>query len=79
MIMEIILQSIGWVGTFLIVVAYFLVSYKKIDPGSHLYQTMNLLGAIGVGVNVFQQQAWPAVALQVIWGIIALIALIKRK
>ena len=77
--METLIQIGGWVGTFLIVFAYFLISYKKVDGGSKIYQTMNLLGAIGVGVNVFYQQAWPAVALQVVWGIIAIIALIKKQ
>lgn len=77
--METLIQIVGWVGTFLIVFAYFLVSYKKVDGSSKIYQAMNLLGAIGVGVNVFHQQAWPAVALQVVWGIIAIIALIKKQ
>ena len=63
----------------MIVFAYFLVSYKKVDGSSKIYQAMNLLGAIGVGVNVFHQQAWPAVALQVVWGIIAIVALIKKQ
>ena len=40
---------------------------------------MNLFGAVGVGVNVFYQQAWPALALQIIWGIIAISILIKSK
>jgi hypothetical protein len=40
---------------------------------------MNLIGAIGVGINVFHQGAWPAVVLQVIWGIIAIAALFKKK
>ena len=40
---------------------------------------MNLLGAIGVGVNIFHQQAWPAIALQVVWGIIAIAALTKKQ
>lgn len=75
--MEILIQTVGWVGTFLIVFAYFLVSYKKVDGSNKIYQAMNLLGAIGVGVNVFHQQAWPAVALQVIWGIIAIVSLTK--
>ena len=35
---------------------------------------MNLLGAIGVGVNVFHQQAWPAVALQIVWELLPLSA-----
>ncbi len=77
--METLIQIVGWVGTFLIVLAYFLVSYKKVDGSSKIYQAMNLLGAIGVGVNVFHQQAWPAVALQVVWGIIAIITLIKKQ
>jgi len=76
--MEILIQTSGWVGSFLIVLAYFLISYKKIDAGSKAYQAMNLLGAIGVGVNVFHQEAWPAVALQVVWGVIAILALVKK-
>ena len=77
--METLIQIAGWVGTFFIVFAYFLVSYKKVDGDSKIYQAMNLLGAIGVGVNVFHQHAWPAVALQIVWGIIAIIALVKRQ
>ncbi len=77
--METLIQIVGWVGTFLIVLAYFLVSYKKVDGSSKIYQAMNLLGAMGVGVNVFHQQAWPAVALQVTWGIIAIVALISKQ
>ncbi|OHA99654.1 MAG: hypothetical protein A3G47_00465 [Candidatus Zambryskibacteria bacterium RIFCSPLOWO2_12_FULL_39_45] len=77
--METLIQIVGWVGTFLIVLAYFLVSYKKVDGSSKIYQAMNLLGAISVGVNVFHQQAWPAVALQVVWGIIAIVALIRKQ
>ena len=77
--METLIQIIGWVGTFLIVFAYFLVSYKKVDGSSKVYQAMNLLGAIGVGINVFHQQAWPAVALQIVWGIIAIFSLAKKQ
>ncbi|HEY5588290.1 MAG TPA: hypothetical protein VIK86_04960 [Candidatus Paceibacterota bacterium] len=77
--MEIFTQTIGWVGTFLIVLAYFLVSNNKISATSKRYQLLNLLGAIGVGFNVFHQSAWPAFTLQVVWAIIAIIALIKIK
>lgn len=70
---------IGWIGTFLIVLAYFLVSTKKVDGQSKSYQTLNLLGAIAVGVNVLHQHAWPALALQIIWGIIAIVSLIETK
>ncbi|MBP9821984.1 MAG: hypothetical protein KBC81_00860 [Candidatus Pacebacteria bacterium] len=77
--MEILIQTVGWAGTLLIVAAYFLVSYKKVSGDSNVYQAVNLIGAICVGVNVFHQQAWPALALQVTWGVIAIFTLIKRR
>jgi len=77
--METLTQITGWVGTSLIVLAYFLVSSKKVSGDNKIYQTMNLFGAIGVGFNVFYQQAWPAVTLQVVWGIIAVVALVKKQ
>ncbi|MEK7089888.1 MAG: hypothetical protein AAB920_03695 [Patescibacteria group bacterium] len=77
--METLIQIAGWIGTCLVVLAYFLVSYKKMGADSKLYQMMNLLGALGVGVNVFYQKAWPSVALQIVWAIIAITALIKKQ
>ncbi len=73
------IELVGWVGTVFIILAYFLlVIFKKIDEDSRLYQWLNLLGAIGVGINVFSHQAWPPFALQVAWGIIAVISLVKK-
>lgn len=58
--------------------AYFLVSHKKLKSHDISYQLMNLFGAIGLGVNVFYQRAWPALAFEILWIIIAVTALIKR-
>jgi len=66
-------------GTILIVLAYFLVSRQYVTGKSKIYQLMNLFGALGVGVNVFHQEAWPALALQITWAIIAIISLIRPK
>jgi hypothetical protein len=75
--MEIFAQIVGWIGAFLVVLAYFLVSYKKVQGDSGVYQLMNLVGAIGVGINAFYQEAWPSFAIQIVWGIIAIVALAK--
>ncbi len=72
-------EIIGWGGTFLIVLAYFLVSNKKVESTGAAYQLMNLFGALGVGANVLHQKAWPSVALQTIWFFIAVAALIRIK
>ena len=60
-------------------VAYGLVSFNKINSRSFAYQMLNLLGAIGLGVNVLVQRAWPAVFLEIVWGGIALWALVKLR
>ena len=72
-----IIQASGWLGTILILVAYYMVSNKKLAADSRAYQILNLVGSIAVGVNVFYQQAWPAVALEVVWCLIAVFALMK--
>lgn len=77
--MNIFSQILGWGGTFLVVLAYFLVSNNKIKATSKVYQFINLFGAIGVGFNVFYQHAWPSFALQIIWAIIAIYSLLKIK
>ncbi|MBU0625705.1 hypothetical protein KKF05_05175 [Patescibacteria group bacterium] len=70
-------EIIGWVGTFLILFAYFLGSMGKMKPESRGYAFVNLLGAIAVGSNVWHNHAWPALGLQVMWGCIALFTLAK--
>lgn len=68
---------IGWIGAFLVISAYFLVSIKKLSPTSVTYQFMNLFGALGVGINVFTQRAYPSVAIQIVWASIAVFGLYK--
>ncbi|MFA5997060.1 MAG: hypothetical protein WC791_01070 [Candidatus Paceibacterota bacterium] len=75
--MEIFIQVVGWVGTVLLILAYILVSSENVGPKSAVYQFMNLFGAIGVGINVFYSQSWPALVVNIFWGSIALWALLK--
>jgi hypothetical protein len=76
--MEIFTQIVGWVGTCMIVFAYILVSLKKVDGTNHFYQLLNLFGAIGLAINVYHQKSWPAFALEIVWGLIAVLGLLKR-
>jgi energy-converting hydrogenase Eha subunit C len=68
---------IGGFGTILVVGAYFLVSSGKIASRSLSYQGMNLTGAVLLTVYGFLLFAWATVALNVIWGVIALVALYR--
>jgi hypothetical protein len=72
-------QLLGWLGTLLILLAYFLVSFKKIDVNSRNFQLMNLIGALTLGVHVYYQKSWPALFLEIVWGGIALVSLLRKS
>lgn len=76
--MQFFIQVIGWIGAGLVVGAYLMVSRDKIRSDGFGYQIANLAAAIGVGVNVAYQKAWPALALQVAWAAIAIYSLLKK-
>lgn len=78
--MEIFSQTIGWVGTAFILIAYLsLVYFKQITEDSKSYQLLNLFGAILIGISVFYKTAWPAFTLQIAWALIAIFSLIRKK
>lgn len=67
---------LGWIGMVLVLVAYFLLSLEKISNGI-LYQALNLLAAIFMAIGLYPKNAWFSFTLQVIWGLVAIIAIIK--
>ena len=69
---------IGWIGMILVLLAYLLVSNNKITNG-FTYQILNLIASICMAIGVYPKNAWFSFALQVAWGIIAIVALIKLK
>lgn len=71
-----IFDILGWIGMILVLVAYLLLSLNKISNGK-LYQLLNLLAACFMAIGLLPKDAWFSFTLQVIWGIIAIIALIK--
>lgn len=73
-----IFDIIGWIGTILLVVAYFLLSINKIKNGV-IYQLINLLAAILMCIGLYPKNAWFSFVLEAIWGLIAIVTIIKIK
>ena len=63
----------GWIGMILVLLAYALLSTNKINNGM-LYQLLNLIASLFMAIGLFPKNAWFSFALQVVWGIIALIS-----
>jgi hypothetical protein len=69
----------GWGAALLILGAYSLLSFGKIQARSAAYQWMNIVGSLGLVVNSGWNGAWPSVALNVIWCGIACYALRRNR
>lgn len=70
-----IIEIIGWTGVVLLLVAYGLVSSKRLDGGSLVYQALNLVGSAFLIINSATKGAYPSVVVNVVWICIALATL----
>jgi hypothetical protein len=79
--LTLLLNILGWSGTALLLLAYFLVSSRRIEGDSVAYQVMNILGAAMLITNSAYFGAYPSVGVNVAWIFIALftLATIRRK
>ena len=74
-----IIEIIGWLGMTLILIAYWLISSKRLEAKSIFYQMLNFLGAVGIVINGFYHKAFPSLALNTVWALIALWAIISGQ
>ena len=70
-------EIVGWAGTFVILLAYFLVSTKKLSADDKRYQLLNVVGAVGIIINSGVHGATPSVGLNTAWLLIGLYGLVK--
>jgi len=74
---SVVIEIVGWLGTALILLAYFLLTIKKINRDSKSYHGMNLIGGLGIVVNSILNGAYPPAGLNLVWSVIALYGIIK--
>lgn len=63
----ILVEIIGWTGAVLILGAYILLSFGKIEARSYAYQAMNVAGATGFIINSGYHGAIPNATLNIVW------------
>lgn len=68
----------GWAGVLALLAAYFLVSTRRWEGDSPVYQILNATGSLLLIVNSAFYGAYPSVGINVAWIGIALYALGRR-
>jgi hypothetical protein len=68
----------GWIGAFLLLTAYFLVSLRRLAGNGVMFQVLNVAGSTGLAGASVAGGVWPSVALNVVWIAIGVVILVKH-
>lgn len=74
-----IIDLMGWSGAVLLLLAYALVSNRKLAGDSARFQLLNLSGGVLLAANSFHYGALPSVAVNAVWIAIGLAALLRAR
>jgi len=72
-------DAIGWVGAVALLIAYAMVSHKKLEADSAMYQLLNISGSILLAANTIFYGSYPSTFVNLIWAAIAVFAIAARK
>lgn len=75
--MELLIDIIGWTGSVMVIAAYGLNSYQKLDSKSLMFLLLNLFGGIFLIVYSYYYSAFANTFINVVWVIIAVPALVS--
>jgi len=76
--MELTIDILGWCGALFVLLAYALVSTRRVEGDSLCYQYLNILGALLLLANTAYEGAYPSSFVNVVWIGIAIFALRRR-
>ena len=76
---ELFIEIMGWIASVLIVGSYALNITGKLPASSKTYVLANIIGGIFFVVNTYYHQAYPSMFVNVIWVIIAIYMISKKK
>lgn len=74
-----VIDIMGWVGAILLLLAYALVSSRKLAGDSVRFQLLNLSGGLLLAANSAYHGALPSVAVNAVWIVIGVVALMRAR
>ncbi len=77
-----VFEIIGWIGAFLFITAYFLLSINVLKADKIPYQLMNVLGGLSLVINSIDLKDYPNFVTNIIWmgiGIFAIFNIFRKK
>jgi hypothetical protein len=72
-------DAIGWAGAACLLVAYAMISVKKLEADSTAYQFLNIIGSLFLVANTIFYRAYPSSFVNVVWAGIAVLSITARR
>ncbi|HEX3619760.1 MAG TPA: hypothetical protein VHU16_05260 [Candidatus Udaeobacter sp.] len=72
-------DAIGWLGAAALLVAYAMISHKKLEGDSATYQLLNISGSLLLAANTIFYGSYPSTFVNLIWAGIAAFSIAMRK
>ena len=76
---ELLIEILGWIASVLIVGSYAFNISGKLSTNSKWYVWANIIGGLFFVINTYFHQAYPSMVVNIIWVIIAIVMILKRK
>lgn len=73
-----LIEIAGWLGVVFYVLAYLLLTLRRLTPQGVPFHLLNVLGAIGLIINSFYYGNLPSLAVNIVWMGIGLAAITRR-
>ncbi|MBS0392990.1 MAG: hypothetical protein JSR54_00120 [Proteobacteria bacterium] len=77
--MRLMIEGIGWVGAVMVLLAYGLLTTRRVAAASSSYQWLNGAGSLGLMINSAWNGAFPSVFLNGIWLALTVYALTRSR
>jgi hypothetical protein len=75
--LDLLIETIGWIGSIAILLAYGLNSYQKIKSNSLAFLFLNLSGGLFLIIYSLYKEAYANIFVNLVWVVIAILALGK--
>lgn len=69
----------GWVGAAALLIAYAMVSHRKLEADSATAQLLNISGSLLLAANTIFYGSYPSTFVNLIWAGIAVLSMAARR
>ncbi len=70
-------ETIGWIGAFLYIIAYFLLSLGYLSSEGSLFHILNIVGGVCLVINAYVLKDSPNFFVNALWAAIGVFSVLK--